>query len=147
MKVHHSKDRGSAILEFLIIGVLVLVPLLYVLITVLRVESAVMASTQAVREAGRAFMMADSASEGRRNAQTAARLALSDQGFELPATSLSITCADICLSPSSSTRVRLEWRVDLPWIPSTLGGQDLGYPITVDSELRVDSYRSDADEL
>ena len=60
MRRRAFEDQGSAVLEFLIIGLLVLVPLLYVLLTVLRVESAVMASTQAVREAGRAFMMADS---------------------------------------------------------------------------------------
>lgn len=143
MKRELSTDNGSAILEFLIIGVLVLVPLLYVLLTALRIESAVMASTQAVREAGRAFMMSDSLLEAKQNAQTAARLAMSDQGFELPTTALSITCSGSCLSPSSSTHVRLEWLVDLPWLPTTFGSQQLGYPVTVDSELRMDSYRSD----
>ncbi len=145
MKRKQAAESGSAVLEFLIIGVLVLVPLLYVLLTVLRVESAVMASTQAVREAGRAFMMSDSLSQARLNAEMAASVAMSDQGFELPATALSITCVGVCLSPASSAHVRLKWQVDLPWFPATLGGLNPGYPITVDSELRMDSYRSDVD--
>lgn len=145
MMLTRSDERGSAVLEFLIVGVAVLVPLLYVLLTVLRVEAAVMASTQAVREAGRAFTMADSQGEGQRNAQAAARLALSDQGFALPPNALKVTCRPACLRPSSSAQVHLEWRVDLPWVPGNVGGHELGYPITVDSELRIDSYRSDAD--
>jgi hypothetical protein len=131
MNVRHDNEDGSAILEFLIIGVLVLVPLLYIMLTVLRVESAVMASTQAAREAGRAFMMADST------------VAMSDQGFEMPESALSITCSQACLSPASTAHVRIDWRVELPWVPTFLIGDEQGYPITVDSELRVDSYRSD----
>jgi len=143
MNIRHDNEDGSAVLEFLIIGVLVLVPLLYIMLTVLRVESAVMASTQAAREAGRAFMMADSTVEARSAAKVAAQLAMSDQGFEMPESALSITCSQACLSPASTAHVRIDWRVELPWVPTFLIGDDQGYPITVDSELRIDSYRSD----
>ena len=142
MSTGQSDERGSAILEFLIIGLLVLVPLLYVVLTIMRVESAVMASTQAVREAGRAFVMSDSPQEGLRSAETAARVALRDQGFELPASALSITCSATCLAPSSSAHLHLQWRVDLPWLPAAVDGGP-GYPITADSELRADTYRSE----
>ena len=144
MRRRAFEDQGSAVLEFLIIGLLVLVPLLYVLLTVLRVESAVMASTQAVREAGRAFMMADSSSQGRLQALAAARLAMADQGFDMSAASLSITCGQTCLAPSSSAHIRLDWRVNLPWIPATIAGRESGYPIAVESDVRIDSYRPDA---
>ncbi|MDO8732268.1 MAG: pilus assembly protein [Actinomycetota bacterium] len=143
MKRRISAEHGSAILEFLIIGVLVLVPLLYITLTVLRVESAVFASTQAVREAARAFMMADSPTQGRYAAIAAARLAMSDQGFDMPDSALTISCNELCLSPGSATHLRLDWRVDLPWVPPLVEGERLGYPISVDSDVRVDSYRSD----
>jgi hypothetical protein len=143
MRVRQSSDAGSAILEFLVIGVLVLMPLLYLLLTILRVESAVMATTQAVREAGRAFVTSDSASQGRTDAAIAAQLAMADQGFDLPQSALRITCRTICLVPGSTVHVQLAWRVDLPWLPPFLAEQELGYPITVESDLRVDSYRSE----
>lgn len=143
MRYPQSRESGSAVLEFLIIGVLVLVPLLYALLTVLRVESAMMASTQAVREAGRAFVLSDTATQGRQSALTAARLALADQGFVLPEAALRITCIGACLAPGTTAHIRLDWRVDLPWVPPFALDDAGGYPITVDSELRVDSYRSD----
>ncbi len=140
-------DRGSAVLEFLVIGVLVLVPLLYAVLTIMRIEAAAMASTQAVREAGRAFVMADSPGQGLRSAEAAARLALADQGFALPTSALEVTCEGGCLVPSSSAHVRLQWRVDLPWMPRTLGDHEVGYPITAETQVRVDSYRSDVGDL
>ena len=144
MKLAKVDECGSAILEFLVIGVLVLMPILYVLLTVVRVESAVLASTQAVREAGRAFTMADSESQGRLRALAAARLSLSDQGFDLSPEALRISCRETCLAPWSSAHIRLDWRVNLPWLPNSLGGADVGYPITVESEVRIDHYRSDS---
>ena len=47
-------DRGSAVIEFIVIGVLVLVPLAYISMCVMRVQAATVASSLAVREAGRA---------------------------------------------------------------------------------------------
>ncbi len=141
MRRSHA-DSGSAVLEFLIIGGLVLVPLLYAVLTIMRIEAAAMASTQAVREAGRAFVMADSPSQGMRNAEAAARLALADQGFALPSSALEVTCEGGCLEPSSSAHVRLQWQVDLPWVPRTLGDHEVGYPISAETQLRVDRYRS-----
>jgi len=136
------RDRGSAVLEFLIIGVLVLVPLLYALLTLLRLESAAMASTQAVREAARAFMMADSEAEGRTASQDAVALAMSDQGFVIPASALTIRCSPECLVPGSVLHFHLDWTVELPWLPPPFSSTDGGLPITVDYDLESDAYRS-----
>jgi len=142
MRQLRGADQGSAILEFLVVGLLILVPLLYVLLTVLRVESAAMASTQAVREAGRAFMMSDTQEQGRRAAQAAVALAMADHGLAVPASALRITCAPACLTPGSVLHFHLDWTVDLPWLPPPLGGRDRGFPISVDYELQSDAYRA-----
>jgi len=141
VKQARASDQGSAILEFLVIGVLVLVPVLYVLLTLLRVESAAMASTQAVREAGRAFMMSDTEEQGRRASQAAVALAMADQGFAVPPSALRITCASACLTPGSALHFHLEWTVDLPWLPPPFGGDGRGFPISIDYELQSDVYR------
>lgn len=137
------EDRGSAIIEFLVIGVLVLVPIAYIVMSVMRVQAAAFASTQAAREAGRAFVTADSPAQGQQQARVAARIAFEDQGFEIPAAALSIDCAGgPCLTPGSTVHVRIAWSVDLPWIPSDLaGGRSVSVPIEAIHEVPVDVYR------
>ena len=81
-------DDGNALLEFTYLAVLLMVPLVYVLLTVFQVQRASFGVTEAARQAGRAYATSDDASAGRARAQVAARLAMRDQG---------LTCGD-CLS-------------------------------------------------
>jgi len=137
-----AEDRGSAVLEFIVIGVLVLVPMAYVVMSVMRVQAASMASTQAVREAARAYATADSVAEGRAAAVTAAQVAFEDQGFVLPDSALTVSCLGDCLAPGSAIQVDLDWRVDLPWMPATLSqGRSGSVPIDAVHTARVDTYR------
>ena len=145
MKDEQRSDIGTAIVEFLVIGVLILVPLLYATLMVVRVEAAAMASTQAVREASRAFMMADAAAQGFRDARVASNLALADQGFKVSDDALKITCSMRCLTPESQLKVQLTWQVDLPWLPPPFSTFIDGYPITTEQELTMDTYRDSVD--
>jgi hypothetical protein len=140
----HEGERGSAVLEFIVIGVGVMVPMVYVAQCVMTVQAAVFASTQAVREAGRAFSSASTPDEGRARGRAAARLAFADQGLDLPSGSLRITCsADPCLTPGSAVDVQLAWSVPLPWVPASLGDRlPASVPISATARLPVDDFRS-----
>ncbi|MGI9136311.1 MAG: TadE/TadG family type IV pilus assembly protein [Candidatus Nanopelagicales bacterium] len=139
-----SNERGSAVIEFIIIGVLILVPLVYISICVMRVQAATVASSLAVREAGRAFVSADTVADAQSRAMAAARLALGDQGFELLPRSLRIRCSTAgCLQPESSVQVELDWSVDLPWLPEFLGEERTEIPIIARRTMPVDTYRGD----
>lgn len=139
-----ESDRGSAVIEFIVIGILVLVPLSYVSMCVMRVESASVASSLAVREAGRAFVSSDTVPEARARAESAAALALSDQGFALPARSLRLTCSTAqCLAPESTVHVELNWSVPLPWLPDFLGKERTSIAITAQRTMPVDTYRGE----
>lgn len=140
-----NSDSGTAIVEFLVVGILILVPLLYATLMIVRVESAAMASTQAVREASRAFMMADVASQGLRDARVASNLALADQGFQVSEDALRISCTNRCLTPESQLHVRLSWNVDLPWLPPPFSNYIDGYPISAEQDLVIDTYRDSVD--
>ena len=59
---------------------LLLLPLLYLLLSVFSVQRAAFAVTRAAREAGRAYSTAPSSAAGMQRAQYAARLAMADQG-------------------------------------------------------------------
>jgi hypothetical protein len=93
-----DSESGAAVLEFTMLSVLVLVPVLYLLLTVFRVQAASFAVTQAAREAGRAYATADSAGSAAERARVAAGLAFSDQG--VPIESSSVTWA---AEPASGT--------------------------------------------
>jgi Flp pilus assembly protein TadG len=73
------EDDGNALVEFTYLSVLLLVPLVYVLLTVFQVQRAAFGVTEAARQAGRAYVTADTDAQGRARAQEAADLAMRDQ--------------------------------------------------------------------
>jgi Flp pilus assembly pilin Flp len=75
-------ERGSALVEFVFIAVVVFVPLVYIVAGFSAVQRGVFASTAAAREAGRAIGTAPDAESGRVRAERAAQLAVADQSVE-----------------------------------------------------------------
>ena len=65
-------DSGRAIVEFVFLGVLMLVPLVYLVLTLATVQAAAYSATTAAREAGRAFTTAQSEGESMPRARAAA---------------------------------------------------------------------------
>ena len=132
-----TDERGSALIEVTWLAILLLVPLVYVLISVFDVQRGAFGVSAASRAAGRTYALADTDAEGRSHARSAARVALADQGFE-GGFDLDITCTPLprsCLSPGSVITVVVRTRVDLPLAPAALGG---GAPsFRVDSTHRV----------
>lgn len=117
-------DHGSAVVEFVWLGLLLLVPLVYVLLTVFEAQAAAFGSDAASRSAGRAFVLAPSQEEAYDRAGAAAELALADQGIAAGQVSLDISCApdpQRCLSPGSTVTVSVTVRQPLPLVPAALG--------------------------
>jgi hypothetical protein len=120
-----SRDEsGSALVEVTWLSLLLMVPLVYVLMSVFDVQRGAFAVSAASRAAGRAFAIADTEADGRRQARAAARLALEDQGVTA-GMDLHIRCRPDprrCLSAGSVITVVVTSRVDLPLAPAALGG-------------------------
>lgn len=138
-------DRGSAVVEFSTLGLLLLLPLLYLVVTLGRIEAASFAVDGAAREAARALVTAPRESVGRARALSAVELGLADQGFDVPgADALTIDCSQpACLQPGGLVVATVELDVALPGIP---GAVDRLVPtrVTVRSQqtLTVDAFRS-----
>jgi hypothetical protein len=133
-------DRGSAIVEFIVIGVGVLVPLAYVVVAVAQVIGAQAAAQQAVREAGRVFVRDTAVQAGEWRAREAAHIAFADRGLELPGSALNVSCAGPCLAPGSTVSVQLAWDMPLPWMPAGLDSW-AAVPIRASSDYVVDEFR------
>lgn len=137
-------DRGSAVLEFVVVGVALLIPVAYLALAAAAVQSQVLAGSQAVREAGRAFSTAASVPEARARAATATRLAFADHGLEPPSGGVRVTCVGgPCLAPGTSVDVRLEWSVPLPWVPVVTQALAPAVPVSVQHLVPIDDYRAD----
>ncbi len=118
-------ESGSALVEFVWLAVLLLIPLLYVVLAVFDVQRAAFASTTAARSASRAFVTAPDAATAEARAQEAARLAFADQGLDEDFT-LRLTCRprpDDCLTPGSSVVAEVRAHAALPLTPLVFGGQ------------------------
>jgi len=72
-------DEGRALIEVIFLAVLILIPTVYILISILRIQSATFAVSQGARDAGRVMDTAPSTAVGVARAQEIARLALQDQ--------------------------------------------------------------------
>ncbi|MBA8847428.1 hypothetical protein [Microcella alkalica] len=128
-----TDDAGSASIEFLTAGMLLLVPIVYLVILVASVQSAALATEGAARQAARVFVQAPSIEAGEASAARALELALADHGVSAE-TRVTITCtpdpAD-CLARRSWVTVRIDARVPLPLVPPFL---DVRAPLVVPLE-------------
>jgi Flp pilus assembly protein TadG len=142
------RDDGSAVLEFVFLAVLVMVPLIYLIVAVATVQRSQLAVTQAAREAGRAFATSDSSSGAPARVGAAVRLALRDQGLGDDAAIRFVALGASCdsppltpgLSPGAAFTVCVTRRVSLPAIPHVLAGR--GISTVGRYDLHVDDYRT-----
>lgn len=115
---------GSALVEVTWLGLLLLIPLVYVVITLVTVQRSAFGATEATRSAGRAYILAPDVGTAEQRAHEAASLAMNDQGVDLEPGDLVITCRPTpqsCLQPGSSVEVRVALHVKLPLAPGMLG--------------------------
>ncbi|GAA3612010.1 hypothetical protein GCM10022199_14860 [Marihabitans asiaticum] len=111
-------DDGSAVVEFVALAVLLLVPLIYLVMMLARLQAGSFAVTQAAREAGRAYVTAQQAGEAPGRARAAADIAFEDQGFGGQG-ELSISCsATPCFTPEASISSTATVTVPLPLVPA-----------------------------
>lgn len=125
------RDDGTALLEFVWLSVLLMIPLVYVVLTALSVQRAAFATTEAAREAARAYANAGSDSEGEQRAEQAVSLAMHDQGVAWTPTGRVVQCGSCDFMPGSAFRVDLHTRVVLPLVPHWLCGHQCVAGITV----------------
>ena len=143
-----SGDEGTALVEFTYLALLLLIPLVYVLMLVFTLQRAAFAVSAAAREAGRAYVTADSDAQGRERAQLVAELTTADhrlgEGVELeigPPVVLSGTANGV---PSTrGVHVEVRYVVDLPVFGDLFGGLRLGsIPVTGEHFATFDTFRS-----
>lgn len=136
------RDDGRAIVEFLAVGLLVLVPIVYLVVTLARVQAAAFAVSTASREAGRAFTTATSEDSAYGRARAAAAISFEDYDFGSGGT-VSVACDGApCLRPEGRVEVVATVSVRLPLVPDFLAGAiPAAVPVSASHVATVDRFR------
>ncbi len=126
------------------LGILLLVPLLWIVVSVFQVQGGAFAVTSAARSAGRAYALAPSDAEGLRAARAAARQSLDDQGLVGEGVRVEVSCTPYptsCHSGTSVITVRISSRVTLPLLPSFLGSQRPSFALDATHTVPIGQYQ------
>lgn len=123
-RARRRDERGSALVELSWLGIILLVPMLWIVVSVFEVQRGAFGVSGAARAAGRAYALAPDDASGAARARAAARQVLADQGVDEPV-DVRITCRPFpgdCHSGTSVITVVVSSRVRLPLMPDILGG-------------------------
>ena len=139
-----TDDSGSASLEFITTGLLLLVPLVYLVLTVSAVQGASLAVEGAARQASRVFVQAESLAEARAAAARAIEVTLADYGLDAGDATVTIDCRphpSACLTRQGFVTVTVQTTVPLPLVPPVLDiDVPAGVPITALSTEQVSRF-------
>ncbi len=143
-----ADERGSALIEFTWLALLLLVPLVYVVLSVFEVQRSAYAVSTASRSAARAYALAPSEEQGLARARESVRVALADQGLDGQRFELAISCTPLggCLRPGSTITVRLRAQVGLPLLPDSLGENRPGLRLDSVQEIPYGTYLQAPDD-
>jgi Flp pilus assembly protein TadG len=142
--VRRRDQRGSALIELTWLGILLLIPMLWIVLSVFEVQRGAFAVSGAARAAGRAYALAPTDAEGRQRAQAAASLALADQGVHGVPVDVRITCTPYprdCHSGTSVITVVVASRVDLPLLPAFLGGNAPSFALDATHTVPIGQFQ------
>jgi Flp pilus assembly protein TadG len=144
--VASDAQSGNAIVEFVYLALLLMVPLVYVLITVFRVQAASYAVSSAAREAGRVYATSSTVDDADGRAFAAAQMVMADSHLSLDSEQLRITCSTHpCLKPGSHVNVVMTYSVALPFVPRFFSARTPASIRVTSRHLEVvDRYRTAA---
>ena len=120
-------ERGSASLELLTVGMILLVPLVYLVLTVAAIQAAALGAEGAARQASRvAVLRADGAEPTAAGVERTVRVVLADYGVDVNAASVDVDCSAACDEPGTRITVRVRAAVALPLVPQALASSSIG---------------------
>lgn len=122
-----SSDEGSASLEFLTVGVLLLVPLVYLVLAIAALQAGALGVEGAARQAARVAVLAADEDASDAAVERAVRITLADYGIDAAAASVSVGCDRTdCHEPGARVTVSVVARVELPLVPDLLSLSTVG---------------------
>ena len=139
--VGSERQAGSAIVEFVFLAVLMMVPLFYLVMVLARLQAGAYGVSAAAREAGRAYVTAPAPAQAPSRAHSAAGLAFADQGFDHEGR-IQIRCDGTpCMRPSGRILITATVSVPMPLVPAFFSGiVPMRVPVSATHVVTVDRF-------
>jgi Flp pilus assembly protein TadG len=139
-----SREDGSAALEFVTAGFLLLIPLVYLVLAMAALQGGALSVEGASRQAARVFVQAGDTGTAQARARTAVDFALDDFGLGKAASTVSISCRPnpaVCLTRRGFVTVTVTASVPLPLVPNALALKTpLSIPMRATSTEQVSRF-------
>lgn len=117
-------DEGSAALEFIVVGLLLLVPLVYLVITLGLVQEQTLGAEAAARHTARVIGQAPDAASASASAEAVLANVVREYGMDGDDVDVSVTCVQTtgaCPDAGATVVVTVTTRVSLPFMPPLFG--------------------------
>jgi hypothetical protein len=139
-----TDEEGSASLEFITAGLVLLVPLIYLVLAVAAIQGGALAIEGAARQAARVFVEAADEAAGEAAAVRALDVALADHGLAAADAAIAVACsADPCHTRRELVTVRIDLSVPLPLVPPALQGSfPIAVPLSAEATQQVSRFWS-----
>ncbi|AWB88761.1 hypothetical protein [Homoserinimonas hongtaonis] len=138
------EQAGSASLEFISAGVLLLVPLVYLVLALGALQAGSFAVEGAARQAARVFVEAGDQASAESRAQQAVQFALADHGLESAGSMVTVVCSpdpSRCLTRSGTVTVLVSVTVPMPFVPQALSvAAPLAVPMEASATQQVSRF-------
>lgn len=130
-----STDEGSASLEFITVGMLLLLPIVYLVLAMASLQAGAFSVEGAARQAARVYVQSATLAEANAAATRAVEFALADYGLSTDDVIVAVSCTpqpSNCLQRRGFVTVTVTTRVPLPLVPPVLD-LDVGLSVPVTS--------------
>ena len=124
-----SDDAGSASLEFITAGMLLLLPIVYLVLALSAIQAGAFAVEGAARQAARVYVQSANPEAANSAAGRAVEFALADYGIDASDVKVGVSCsANPCLTRRAFVTVTVTTTVTLPLVPPVL---NLDVPLSI----------------
>lgn len=130
------REDGNAIVEFIMMMVVLVIPALYIVVTLASVQAAAFASESASREAARLLSADPQRTEF---ASQQAHVTFAEFGLPAPE-SVTTRCDPSCSTSGALLTVTVSTTVPLPLIPSWIGARGV-FPVSSTTQAVIEGVR------
>jgi hypothetical protein len=133
------------VVELVWLGILLLLPVLWIVMSVFDVQRGAFGISAAARAAARAYALAPDDATGLARARVAAWLALDDQGVHDVTPEVTVACTPYpgdCHQGTSVITVSVRSRVTLPLLPSALGDGRPSFALSATQTVPIGEFRA-----
>lgn len=136
-------ERGSALVEFCWVGLILFIPITWIVISVFEVQRGAFAVNGAARAAARAYALAPDDATGAARAQAVVDQTMADQGGDGQAGKVHVSCVPFpndCHAGTSLITVRIDSGVTLPFLPAVLGDAQRSFELTATHTVPIGQF-------